>query len=132
MRSYEDLAFLASLSAIAIDSHIKGRAKEKSYSNVEELAKELDKFSKEKLDPIGLMMLAEVIWPDKEDLKEKNVDDVYLQTNRLAKNLVRFEKFPRKKQEGLRDICVELSKQAKRYHVGKRVPHTYFINFFNR
>ncbi len=121
MINYEDLAFLASESAIAIDSHIKGRVKEKDYSNVEELANKLDKFSKEQLDPIGLLMLAEVIWPNNKDLMGKREYHVYRQTNRLAKDLACFREFPKEKQEELRDVCVELSKKSKYYSIPDRI-----------
>lgn len=109
------LALLASSSAIAIDSHTKERANKEDYSNVKELAKELDKFSKEKLDPRGLFMLAEVIWPDNKELLGKEDDDAYLQVNLLAKDLDYFRKFPRERQKELRDICVKLSKKSMDY-----------------
>jgi len=109
------LAFLASLSAIAIDSHINEGVKEKDYSNVKELAKELDRLSKEQVDPTGLVMLAEVIWPNNEDLKGKEKYDVYRQINLLAKDLACFKEFPREGQEELRDVCVELSRRSMYY-----------------
>jgi hypothetical protein len=115
MKDYRDLAFLTSLSAIAIDFHINKKANEKDYSNVKELAKELDRLSKKQVDPTGLVMLAEVIWPNNEDLKGKEKDDVYLQINLLAKDLACFKEFPRERQEELRDICVELSKESMYY-----------------
>ena len=111
MRSYRDLAFLASLSAITIDSYLNWRVKKKEYSYVKKLVKELDGLSKEQLDPAGLIMLTEVIWPNKEDLKGKQDGDVYLQTNLLAKDLACFREFPRERQEELRDVCVRLSKR---------------------
>ena len=111
MKDYRDLAFLTSLSAIAIDSHLNWRIKKKEYSYVKDLAKELDGLSKEQLDPAGLIMLAEVIWPNKEDLKGKQDGEVYLQTNLLAKDLACFREFPRERQEELRDVCVKLSKR---------------------
>jgi len=111
MRNYRDLVFLTSLSAITIDSHLNWRVKEKEYSYVKKLANELDGLSKEQLDPAGLIMLAEVIWPNKEDLKGKQDVDVYLQTNLLAKDLACFREFPRERQEELRDVCVKLSKR---------------------
>jgi len=115
MKDYRDLAFLTSLSAIAIDFHINKKANEKDYSNVKELAKELDKLSKKQSDPTGLLMLAEVIWPNNEDLKGKEKDDVYLQTNLLAKDLACFREFPRERQEELRNVCVELSRRSMYY-----------------
>lgn len=116
MRNYHNLAFLANLSAIAIDSHIiRGLANEKDYSNVKELVKKLDKFSKEKSDPTRLQMLAEVIWPDNKDLMEKEEDHAYLQVNLLAKDLDCFREFPRERQEELRDVCVKLSKKSMDY-----------------
>jgi hypothetical protein len=115
MRNYHDLAFLASLSAIAIDFHINKKANEKDYSNVKDLSKKLDELSKEHLDPISLFMLAEVIWPNKEDLKGKQDGNFYLQTNLLAKDLACFREFPRERQEELRDVCVELSKRSMYY-----------------
>jgi hypothetical protein len=111
MRDYRDLVFLTSLSAITIDSHLNWRVKKKEYSYVKKLVKELDGLSKEQLDPAGLIMLAEVIWPNKEDLKGKQDGDVYLQTNLLAKDLACFREFPRERQEELRDVCVKLSKR---------------------
>jgi len=111
MRDYRDLVFLTSLSAITIDSHLNWRVKKKEYSYVKKLVKELDGLSKEQLDPAGLNMLAEVIWPNKEDLKGKQDGDVYLQTNLLAKDLACFREFPRERQEELRDVCVRLSKR---------------------
>ena len=111
MRNYHDLASLANLSAIAIDFHINKKANEKDYSNVKDLSKKLDGLSKEQLDPAGLIMLAEVIWPNKEDLKGKQDGDVYLQTNLLAKDLACFREFPRERQEELRDVCVKLGKR---------------------
>lgn len=115
MKDYRDLAFLTSLSAIAIDFHINKKANEKDYSNVKELAKELDRLSKKQVDPTGLVMLAEVIWPNNEDLKGKEKDDVYRQINLLAKDLACFKEFPRERQEELRDVCVELSKRSMYY-----------------
>lgn len=115
MRNYRELASLANLSAIAIDSHINGRIKKENYSNIRALANELDKLSKKKLDPISHFMLAEVIWPDDKDLEGKKDDDVYPQTNLLAKDLACFEKFPRERQEELRDVCVELSERSMYY-----------------
>ena len=111
MRNYHDLAFLTSLSAITIDSHLNWRVKKKEYSYVKKLVKELDRLSKEQLDPAGLIMLAEVIWPNKEDLKGKQDGDVYLQTNLLAKDLACFREFPRERQEELKDVCVKLGKR---------------------
>jgi len=115
MRNYRDLAFLTSSSAIAIDSHINGTAKKEDYSNVEELVKELYKRSKEQSNPTSLIMLAKVIWPNNEDLKGKKKDDVYLQTNLLAKDLACFREFPRERQEELRNVCIELSKRSMYY-----------------
>ena len=112
MRNYRDLAHLASLSAMVIDSYINNwRIKKKEYFYVKELIKELDRLSKERLDLGGLVMLAEVIWPNNEDLKRKEKDDVYLQTNLLAKNLARFREFSKEKQEELKDVCVDLSRR---------------------
>ena len=115
MRNYHDLASLANLSAIAIDFHINKKANEKDYSNVKDLSKKLDELSKEQSDPIGLIMLADVIWPNKEDLKGKQDGDFYLQTNLLAKDLACFREFPKERQEELRDVCVELSKRSMYY-----------------
>lgn len=115
------MAFLASLSAIAIDSHINGRVKEKDYSNVKELVKKLDGLSKEQSNPTGLIMLADVIWPDNEDLKGKEKDDVYLQINLLAKDLACFREFSRDRQEELRDVCVELSRRSMYYSDSYRI-----------
>ena len=121
MRNYRGLAFLASLSAIATDLYINKGTKEKDYSNVKELAKELGKISKERLDPKGLLMLAEVIWPNNEDLKGKKEDDVYLQINLLAKDLDHFREFPKERQEELRYVCVELSKKSMYYSYPYRI-----------
>ncbi len=115
MRNYRGLAFLTSLSAIATDLYINKGAKEKDYSNVKELAKELGKISKEQLDPKGLLMLTEVIWPNIEAWEGKKDDDVYLQINLLAKDLTHFREFSRKRQEELRDVCVKLSKKSMYY-----------------
>jgi len=115
MRNYHDLASLANLSAIAIDFHINKKANEKDYSNVKDLSKKLDELSKEYLDPISLFMLADVIWTNNEELRKKEANDVYRQTNLLAKDLACFRKFPRERQEELRDICVELSKKSMYY-----------------
>lgn len=115
MRSYHDLAHLANLSAIAIEFHINETAKKENYSNVKDLSKKLNEFSKEQLDPTGLIMLAEVIWSDDKDLIGKREDDVYLQANLLAKDLACFREFPRERQEELRDVCVELSKKSMYY-----------------
>jgi len=60
-------------------------------------------------------MLAEVIWPNNEDLKGKEKDDVYRQINLLAKDLACFKEFSRERQEELRDVCIELSKRSMYY-----------------
>jgi hypothetical protein len=115
MKKYENLDILASFAAIGIDSHINKRAKKENYSNVKELANKLEEFSKEQLDPTGLSMFSEVIWLNHEDLKGKTEDDVYQHISSLAEDLARFEKFPQKRQEELRDICVRLSKRSASY-----------------
>ena len=122
MRNYEKLDFLASLSAIAIDSHITEQANKKNYSNVRDLSKRLRMLSnKEELNPTGLLMFAKVIWPNDEDLKGKKDCDVYPQVNLLAKDLACFEELSREKQKELRNVCLELSKKSQYYsHLYKR------------
>ncbi len=116
MRNYENLDFLASLSAIAIDSHITEQANKKNYSNVRDLSKRLRMLSnKEELDPTGLLMFAKVIWPNDEDLKGKKDCDVYPQVNLLAKDLACFKEFPIERQKELRNVCVGLSKKVAHY-----------------
>ena len=115
MENYRDLALLASLSAIGIDSHIHGLIKEKNYFHIKELAKKLGEFLKKQSDPTDLVMLGEVVWPNIEDWEGKKNDDVYLQINLFAKDLAYFKEFPRERQEELRDVCVELSKKSMYY-----------------
>jgi len=124
MNDYRGWGLLASLAARGINSHIEKEVKKKDHVIIKELAEKLDKLSKKQLDPVGLIMLLQVIWPNHEDLKEKKKEDVYLQTNLLAKDLACFRKFSRERQEELRDICIELSERAYSSHI-------YLTNFFN-
>ena len=116
---YSNLSFEASNVAIAIDNHLLKRATPEEYQTVERLSDKLYGISKDD-DPTSKIMMAEIIWPNREDWKGKKVEDVELQTWLLAKDLSTFISFSRERQEGLRSICLELSNQARKY-----VPHSY-------
>ena len=61
------------------------------------------------------MMMADTIWPNREDWKGKTVEDTKLQTWLFAKDLETLTELPREKQEELRGTCLSLSRNAQRY-----------------
>jgi hypothetical protein len=111
-----DLVLLANNSAIEIDSNII-RKVYTGYSYVRELAQEMENASRNYLDSTEILLFVEVIWPNEKDRIGRNVDEVYLQTNLLAKDLFHFSKFPKERQEELRNICVGLSRQASKHNL---------------
>jgi hypothetical protein len=108
------LDLLASRAAQGIDSYFRGKGKEEYYKHVDQIAKEIDSFSKDPRDLDWFGILTKIIWPIEENLKGV-IEDVYLQANLLAKDLLVFRELSTERQEELRDVCLEISKQA-RYH----------------
>ena len=113
---YRDLAFLASGSAVAIEIYLNGDKSENHFSqNVEKLSEEVGRLSKRDGYDFGnILMLAEIIWPNRKDWKDGAVDGVYLQANLLAKELRCFNELSRERQIELRDVCLKVSNLASR------------------
>ena len=111
---YLELAKQALDAATAIDNHRLGLATTEQYQSVKDLAQTLYRIS-EGYDPTSEMMMGNVFWPNKEDLKGKTVEDAKLQTRRFANDLETLTELLGERQEELRDASLSLSKAAQRY-----------------
>ena len=116
-----DLSWLVISTIIGIDNHIVERATQEDYNNIKKLSKELYKTSKSYISPDIEIMLAEVIWPNKEDRKCKKSEDVSLQTWFLAKELETLTKLSRNRQKDLKNTCIKLHEKIINYEFSKSI-----------
>ncbi|MCX6749326.1 MAG: hypothetical protein NTW17_01100 [Candidatus Pacearchaeota archaeon] len=110
----ESPATFVSIVAMTIDKHAGGHySTNEDYEAVNTLANKLDKLSEDPKDYLGLQSMVYIIWPKIKKEEGKTMDDICLQTNLLAKELRCFRELPTKRQEELRDVCLDLSKRIK-------------------
>ena len=115
----KDLALDA---AMEIDFQRIGKPNDEFNNRVIELAKELESASKaDCLDPIYMGFLIDSIFP-REKNRGNHIDQIYLETNLLSKELYHFQDFSEERQIDLIHTCLELSKQAERHYgpIGRR------------
>ncbi len=106
-------------SALAINSHILKRATSQDYQVIKDLSDELYKISRNHSN-LDMLLMAEVIWPSKEDWKGKKIGDVEVQTWLLAKDFSTFVNLLEEKQKELLGVCYRLSFSSGYYshHLG--------------
>lgn len=109
-----DLPLLAIEAAIGIDGYLAGKPFKRHMDSIKELADTLYKRSKS-YHPMDSRIFAELFWPNKEDLKDREIDEMYLYINLLAKDLSTFTQLPTERQQLLKQTCIKLSDQIARY-----------------
>ena len=110
------LAFLASKSAIAIESNLNGKRLAIFEGAVIPLAEEMKRLSKEKYS-IKTGMLMDFVFPD-EGWRGKSIDEVYSETEHFADDLSKFKTLPETAQRKLMRRCIDLSRSARNYDFG--------------
>lgn len=110
---YFNLALDTSEVAVDISNIVLGNKVDINYQNINGISKYLYNISQSnRIDSTEDLMLAEAIWPNKEDLKGKRNDDLKFQIWLFAKDLELLTELPTERQEMLRDVCVDLSKSS--------------------